>query len=135
MGVEAERKALRDKLTDAECRLKGFESPLEKAREEADGERATVASLRMSLDEVKSQQESVKEKAANEVITTYLKSEAFNDETTEYFISGFETLHRRALRIYPILNLSMLRADANSLSTEELIEEVAADQEKDDATS
>lgn len=92
--VEVKRKALRDRLIDAECRLKGVEAVLEKARGEADGERAIVVALRRSLDEVKSQQESMKEKASNDAFAAYLESEAFNDEMTEYFISGFETLHR-----------------------------------------
>lgn len=38
--VEAERKALRDKLVDIEYRLKGVEATLEEARDEAEGERA-----------------------------------------------------------------------------------------------
>lgn len=52
--VEVEQNALRDKLTNAKCRLKDVEDALEKVWGEADGERATVATLRTSLDEVKS---------------------------------------------------------------------------------
>lgn len=69
----------------------------------------------------------MKEKAANDAIVAYLKSEAFNDEMMEYFISGFETLRCRALKIYPSLDLSMLRVDAESLSAQEPAEEAVAD--------
>lgn len=41
-----------------------------------------------------SQREVEKEKAANKAIAVYLESDAFDDETTKFFISGFETLRR-----------------------------------------
>lgn len=84
--VEVERKVLRDKLADIEYRLKGIEVALEEARAEAEGERATIV-LWTSLDEMKSQQEAAKEKVVNEAVTAYIQFVAFNDETTEYFIS------------------------------------------------
>lgn len=108
--VEAKRKALRDKLAKTEHRLKGTEAALEEAWDEAKGERAVAAILQMSLDEMRSQQEAV---------VAYIQSKAFNDEVMEYFISGFKTPHRRALRIFPDLNLSMLRADAELTSVEQ----------------
>lgn len=127
---------MRDKLADTEHRLKGVEATLEEARDEAEGERAITAVLRTSLGEIKSQQEAAKERVANEAVVVYLQSKAFNDETMKYFISGFETLHRRALRIYLGLNLFMLRADAELTSVVlEPNEEAVADQEKDDSTS
>lgn len=43
--VEAERKALRDKLTDTKHRLKGIKTALEGAQDEAEGEKAIVAIL------------------------------------------------------------------------------------------
>lgn len=92
--VEAEWKALRNKSTDTEYRLQGIEAMLEKARGEADGEWAPVVALLASLEEVKSQQESMKEKVASDTVAAYLESEAFNDEMMEYFISGFKTLRR-----------------------------------------
>lgn len=85
---------------------------------------------------MRSQWEAEKERAANEVVVAYKESEAFNGETTEFFISGFEPLRRRALRIYPDLDLSVLKAEAKSNSVvPEPKEEVVKEQEKDDATS
>lgn len=52
-----------------------------------------------------------------DAVTSYLHSEAFNDETIEYFISGFETLRFQILWLYPNFDLSMFKADAKSDST------------------
>lgn len=123
--VESEWSALRDKLVVTKEKLKGSETALELALDQLEGEKAGVAVLHASLDEVKVQCEVEKEKAANEVVTKYMESEAFNDETTKFFINGFEALHRQALRIYPNLDLFMLKIDAESDSVQpELVEVV-----------
>lgn len=65
-----------------------------------------------------------------------MESKSFTDETTEFYISGFKTLYRRALRAYPNLDLSMFTTDAKSTSVViEPSKEVVVEQEKDDATS
>lgn len=92
--------------------------------------------LQRSLDELKASWEFEKEKVVGYAVAAYLWSEAFNDETMKYFISGLETLHRRILWVCPDLDLSMLKADVESdfvgpKATKEVEEEL----EKDDVTS
>lgn len=45
------------------------------------------------------------------MIVPYQQSNTFNDETLEYFISGFESLHHRIMRVCLNLDLSMFKAD------------------------
>lgn len=65
--------------------------------------------LQRSLDNLRGSLKAEKEKAIEAALATFKKSEAFEDITSEYYISRFETLHRRVLREYPSLNLSMFR--------------------------
>lgn len=77
-----------------------------------------------------------KKKVAKNTIVAYLKSEAFNDKATEYFISGFETLRRRVLRVHLDLDLLGFKADAKSESTgPETAKQAEGEVEKDDMMS
>lgn len=134
--VNSERLALGHKLTETEERLRGSEATLEGVWGQLDGEKASATILQASMDEMKSRWEAEKEKTAREAVTAYMEFEAFSDETTEFFINGFEALHHRALRAYPDLNIFMFRADVESDSVApKPTKEADVEMEKDDGTS
>lgn len=91
--------------------------------------------LHKSLDDRKGAWENEKERAIKTVLATFKKSEAFDDITSEYFISGFKILCYKVLREHPTLDLSMFLADEESDSVGLEVETANAAPKKDGAAS
>lgn len=124
------------RLVETENKLKGSEATLEEVRDQLEGEKVGAAMLQTSLDQMKSSWEAEKGKVAGDAVTAYLQSEAFNDETIKYFISGFETLCHWILRVHPNFDLSMFKVDAESDSIRpKAAKGTKGELEKDDAAS
>lgn len=133
--VDSNWSALARRLTEAESKLKGTKAALEEVRDQLEGEKAEAVVLQSSLNDLRDGWE-VEKKVAQNIVVAYLKFEAFNDEAIEFFISCFETLCRRVLRVHPDLDLLGFKADAELESTRpEVAEQVEGEMEKDNATS
>lgn len=131
---DSDRLALARRLAEVENKLKGTEVALEEVHYQFKGERAETAVLQLSLNDLMDGWEVEKKKVVKNTVAAYLKSEAFNDQATKYFISGFEILHRRVLRVRLDLDLSGFMADTELESTgPEAAEQAEGEVEKDDA--
>lgn len=87
--------------------LKGTEAALEETHNQLKDEMVGAVVLQRSLDDLRGSLEAEKGKAVEAVLVTFRKFEAFEDITSEYYISRFETLHCYVLRACPLLDLSL----------------------------
>lgn len=99
--------------------MKGTEAALEEARNQLEGEKIGATVLQRSLDDLKGSLEAEKKRAAEDAISTFKSSEAFEDATLEYYVSGFKNLCRRILEGYPLLDLSMFKRWKNQTQSNE----------------